>query len=968
MLFRNYILYIVALCTLSCSLPAYSSGFIKVRNFPKEAYSGGAQNWAFVQDSVGKIYIGNRDGLLLFDGNRWKKYVLPNYTTVRSLLYDSSTERIYAGGSEELGYFTPDEKTGELKYTSILNLFPQHSPPFTEIWNIFKTPQGIWFQADNHLFCFNRDNVRIFPVNGRISTSSLIGSTIYFALEDGRIYTLENGNISEIRNPSPLLEGKKIVSLMPLGRSTDLLVGTAFDGLFRYNGEYVTTYTSPINDFLKENQLFCGQCSDDDLIFGTVNHGAVTFNLIDGSIHYINKETGAQNNTVLKAAFDRMGNIWLCLDNGLDHAAYKSPVNILISKAHSIGAGYCSHLIGKKIFFGTNQGLFSCDYPYAPSPTPASLHRELSGQVWSITESPHGLFMATDAGIFNFSDGNFIPVSSQGTYKVLPVPGKSDLALASTYDHFHLLRYDGKRWIDAGNIEGFSEINGNFVFGPDGCVWIPHWRRGVYRLRFDADAKKFTNTRLFSASDGFPSDQNNTVCVFDGRIVFSTEHGFYKLDETAERMIVRDNELNGAFYNEHDGIVQTLPDGSLSIVDFSGIYIASKRADGEVVGRRIITGNISDQLIPGFTNLNYIAPDELIISTQDGFTSVNPHSRPEALWSAEPMISAVYANRDSTLFMSFPSGRQLSDEAFTIPADLNSLRFEFSYPDFVFGEDSEFSSYLENYESDWTPFTHEASREYTRLQEGSYTMHLRVRDNATGEIRHASIGFKVTPPWFRSPLARLLYALSVLILIALCVGALKKWIEKSRQQLVRRKEREMQELRSKTEQEALLKDYEIASLKTEQLEQDIKHKSQELSTTAMNLIHKNEMLTEIASQIDSLQQLAASDHSKATLQKQLAKMKASIEQSISRDNDWNAFNKNFDIVYGDYTKRLEEHHPTLSSADKRLCCYIRMGLSSKEIAPLINISYKSVEMARYRLRKKISLPGGVSLTDYLTNL
>lgn len=63
-----------------------------------------------------------------------------------------------------------------------------------------------------------------------------------------------------------------------------------------------------------------------------------------------------------------------------------------------------------------------------------------------------------------------------------------------------------------------------------------------------------------------------------------------------------------------------------------------------------------------------------------------------------------------------------------------------------------------------------------------------------------------------------------------------------------------------------------------------------------------------------------------------------------------------------------ERHPTLTAADKRLCCYIKMGLLSKEIAPLINISYKSVEMARYRLRKKIDLPPETTLTDYLCNL
>ena len=73
-------------------------------------------------------------------------------------------------------------------------------------------------------------------------------------------------------------------------------------------------------------------------------------------------------------------------------------------------------------------------------------------------------------------------------------------------------------------------------------------------------------------------------------------------------------------------------------------------------------------------------------------------------------------------------------------------------------------------------------------------------------------------------------------------------------------------------------------------------------------------------------------------------------------------------MYANYTQRLMELHPNLSASDKRLCCYIKMGLSSKEIAPLINISHKSVEMARYRLRKKMELAPDASLTTYLDNI
>ena len=70
----------------------------------------------------------------------------------------------------------------------------------------------------------------------------------------------------------------------------------------------------------------------------------------------------------------------------------------------------------------------------------------------------------------------------------------------------------------------------------------------------------------------------------------------------------------------------------------------------------------------------------------------------------------------------------------------------------------------------------------------------------------------------------------------------------------------------------------------------------------------------------------------------------------------------------EFFDKIKERHPELTSNDLRLCAYLRLNLSSKEIAPLVNISVKSVEIKRYRLRKKMNLPREVNLTDYIMNL
>ena len=97
----------------------------------------------------------------------------------------------------------------------------------------------------------------------------------------------------------------------------------------------------------------------------------------------------------------------------------------------------------------------------------------------------------------------------------------------------------------------------------------------------------------------------------------------------------------------------------------------------------------------------------------------------------------------------------------------------------------------------------------------------------------------------------------------------------------------------------------------------------------------------------------------------ISRMREEIDSNIRHDDDWKKFERNFDIVYDEYLTRLGNTFPELTVSDKKLCAYLKMGLSSKEIAPLLNLTYRSVEMTRYRLRKKLNLTRDQNLIDFL---
>jgi FixJ family two-component response regulator len=93
-----------------------------------------------------------------------------------------------------------------------------------------------------------------------------------------------------------------------------------------------------------------------------------------------------------------------------------------------------------------------------------------------------------------------------------------------------------------------------------------------------------------------------------------------------------------------------------------------------------------------------------------------------------------------------------------------------------------------------------------------------------------------------------------------------------------------------------------------------------------------------------------------------------IKKNLKGNEDWEFFEKAFNNADKDFLKKIKEAHPTLTHNDLRLCAFLRLNLLSKEIAPLLNISVRSVEIKRYRLRKKMNLSRDETILDHIVNL
>lgn len=953
---------------VGCAAANASDGYVPVRNFSIADYSGSAQNWGCVQDALGRVYVANGYGMLCYDGSSWRRYNLPNYTSVRSLLFDDARGCIYAGGSEEFGYFSSEKPDGGLEYTSLSGKTGLLHPGLTEVWNIFRTGDMVWFQGDYHIFRYDGNAIKTYDTKSRITYATAIDNRVYIALDNGSILLMTGERLQ----PLPGLErlaGKKIVALLPYREKNNILIGTSLDGLYLYNGEHASEFNTDINDFLKKNQLFCASERDNNYVFGTVNYGAVVKNFVTGRIEYINRAVGLLNNTVLAADFDFIGNLWLSLDYGLGYAVYNTPVWNITGISGPIGAGYASLVKGNTIYLGTNQGLYTAQYPLESTPSPAKFEQLLHGQVWSINDYGNTIFVGSDAGAYaSDGTGGFYKIEGlDGTACIRPLHGVPDRALALTYQGFRLLGKDGSRWKALSPLKGYDDIAADFVQDRFGDIWLAHWRKGVFRLRYNDKAETFGQTRLFDRKSGLADDKNTSVTIYKDRVVVSTPQEFYYFDYNTEEMRPF-GEITEIFGAGTKGSFRALSDSVLAVTDNSGIRLAILGSDGKYRVDSTSLRSIASKLIPGYSHLYQMPDGKMMLSGYEGFWCVGTGPRQDSHAGLRPFISTVTANGDSLVYMAPVTGRTNDNQPLKVPYSLNTLHFNFGYADYCSADCVEYSSFLEGYDKAPSDFSTEKSREYTRIPDGRYTFRLKARNLQTGDITETGLEITVMPPWYRTLWAYIIWGLLLLLLVAGIYRLTLMRVTKSRRALEKRKEEEYAALEIKATHDAMIKDMEIATLRSEHLEQDIRHKNQELYDTTRNLIHKNEVLQDIAGKLRNISEMLSSAPGNSTVQRKLSKIQQMIDYNLSHDNDWAQFSGNFDIVYSNFTKHLMELHPNLSISDKRLCCYIRMGLSSKEIAPLINISIKSVEMARYRVRKKIGLAAGDSLTSYLNSL
>jgi DNA-binding CsgD family transcriptional regulator len=903
-------------------------------------YNAENQNWDISQANNKYVYVANNKGLLEFNGAEWHLYPSPNETILRSVFVKN--ELIYTGCYMEFGFWKHNQYN-ELEYTSLSDKIKENLIEDEQFWKILALDHWILFQSLNRIYIYNTkdSSFNIIESDTIIRKMFLVNNIIYFQKSGDGIYKIDNG-IAHLVTKDKVVQTNEVVNMF--WHQNKLLVQTKERGFYDLVNSQLEPWQIPARKLLNEVNVYNSiQLADKSFALGTISNGLIHLTQ-NGAVNYeINQIKGLSNNTVLNLFEDIDHNIWLALDNGINCINLKSPFKIYIDELEGLGTVYASKVFNNNLYLGTNQGLFVKPFK---SNKKFEFIKGTKGQVWCLVNIQNTLFCGHNSGTFIIKNKTAKLISNiQGTWDIKPLNKANNLLLQGNYNGLNILKKEGLTWRFRNHIDGFDISSKNFEQEGSDKIFVNHEYKGVYKITID---EAFYKAKQIVKDSSVSIGKHSNLIQYNHEILYSFKEGVFKYDQSKDRF-KRDSVYSKLINNEEFTSGKLIVDSTNRLWSFSNKsinYLTSGKLSNSPIITRISLPKSLREEMTGYENISHIEDSNYLIGTSTGYILVDTKS------------ATNINEKEYNIFINSISINEVNHSIRKINKSIegifknkeNNIEFSFSVPEYEKYLETEYQFQLIGLHDLWSQWSTQSSQQFNNLSFGNYTFNVRAKVGNSISHNIASYNFKIEKPWYLTNTFLLLYALSIILFSIFMHTVYKRYYTKQRKKLLQKAERELELKRLENEQQ-------LMSFENQKLKQAMESKNNELAISTMSLIKRNEFLNTIKNELSQL-----------SSQKDVKSVVKLINNNINNTNDWKLFEEAFNNADKDFLKKIKSKHNSLTHNDLRLCAYLRLNLSSKEIAPLLNISPRSVEVKRYRLRKKMNLDRQTSLTNYILEL
>lgn len=919
---------------------------VQVNNYPISHLGTGNQNWDIASDGEQQVFVANHYGLLVIENANTRLYELPEHTIFRSVAYING--RIYTGSFEDFGFWEKDESE-ELQYHSLVTELENPDMNNDEIWKIIEHQGIIYFHSFGSIYTYNGEDVNRIETPGSLMFLYSIGGQMYTQLIQGGLYRLKDGEFVEVPG-SEFLADEEVKSIIGLPED-NILIG-ATNGMYIYDGQSFGEWEAGNSEEVVQNKINTMVRTKERIVVGTILNGLYIYDLSGNLLKNVNTQNQLQNNTILSLDIDSVGNLWVGMDRGLDYVSFNTPVHTYNYDMDDIGSVYSAELYNNELYIGTNQGIYWLKRDDEGNFFEITLLPDSQGQVWFIKEIDGMLYAGLNDGTFVIENKTLRRVGYEnGGYNLKPYPGDTrNILLQSTYNNLVVYQKNETVWEQSHTFSGFQSPARFLEFDHLGNIWLGHSVRGIFQLQPNIQFDNIDQVKNIGPAHGLPQN-NNRVFKLGNRIMTSVADTLYQWDAINEQFVYFE-ELN-QFFTESGTVKNIVSAGEQRywIIKESEILLLEVHFNSIRLLYRVLPDMYNFNLVEGYESVIQLTDNLHLFCLDDGFAILdlelahqsnlpNPSVRIQTIRALDYQDNEVLVHPENE-----------SDIELTYRN--NTIRFNWATTQLA-GIPAFFQFKLDNLDGSWSSWTAETQTEYLRLPPGSYTFSVRSIGQSGLLTETSSVTFTIRKPWYLSTGAYLLYLLllaSLGITLRLYLSR-KRWKEHGK--FMEQRHTEMARDREKAEKE-------IIKLTNEKLQSEIEHKSSQLASNTMAIMRKNNLLSTIKDELQRQKEKMGDSFPN----KNYHKLMKLIEDGVEDEHEWEVFEQLYNEAHGNFFKRLKETYPQLTPSDLRLCAYLRMNLSSKEIAPLLNISVRGVEERRYRLRKRLDIPTETNLTELI---
>ncbi|WP_269223117.1 histidine kinase [Flavobacterium sp. IMCC34518] len=899
------------------SLQLYAQELLPfVENYNKSNYQGDNQIWNVAQGNDKAMYFANNYYLLRYDGVKWEKYTLPNKTIIRSIMVDG--DRIYSGSYKEFGYWF--RKNATMHYVSITKgkkVFDANNNE--EIWKIFKFNNKIYFQSFNGVFVFDGKLIKEKKFPFLISYCFVVADQLLIASVDKGIFKWMDGKIEKVNGLS-LLEKNVIHAIQKY--QNKIYFFTKKNGVYVLEDSILKPWNNGLNAILKSANINIAQfIKNNKLIIGTANNGVYILNLNDGSYKNINRNNVLMNNSILSIGQDNENDLWLGLDNGLAHIEVNSPISIFYDSSGILGSVYSVASTPKGYLMASNHGVFKYEGKQL------SMIPNSQGQAWNISKINNQYLIGHNEGTFIFQNGQFSRLSDIDGGWNLSKSNNNNFYLQATYSGV-VIYEDANDLRKSKVLEGILKPLKYLAQNRRNEIWAADNNRGLYRILYNDDYKaKMDNV---TQRCNIKNDFGVKIFEFRNEILFLIDNSWYTYNSIANRLEA--NELfNTNFKNVTDIVsidenhFMVLQDGLLyHIIAQGNTFIRNS------IQEKYYKGKIINDNLKVFKDGN-----NYLLNLDDGFISLELKND-----NKNTVNVKIEAFNNNVLVENNSKVKHNSELKINVISGIYGA----TKPDLF---------YKINGNKEFIPIK-EGLILLNNLTSGSHDVTIYSNDGLHYN-RITNFQFIVAKAWYFSFWMILVYFVVVGLFLYLYYKWNKiKYLQKLKLQEEELKhQKEILEMELKAENELNSQEYEKHILELELLT-----KSSEVAGKSLSIAKQSEMIENIQNILDT-----ESDFNKLK-----SEIKKAIKINAVNKHEWEIFETNLNQINNEFIISLSKKYPNLTPKDIKLCVYLKMNLSSKEIAPMMNITFRGVELHRYRLRKKLGLSQEENLPKFLLSI